>query len=172
LNEENVLEVIVARKPDREDLFHWVGPIYPRKHWVFKLKTRTDVHVQSVDDAKRYTIGALLDTANYALFLEQGFEPGKNLIAVDTSESKLNMFLAGRIDLVSYLPLEAAYRLKLLGKSYELVEPLFLASGDLEYYFGLSKAIPEEIVQTLQYHLDEMKHDGTFEKIKHHYIEE
>ncbi len=165
LEKGNVLLFTTTRTPEREDLFKWVGPIYPREQWIFKLKERTDIQVDSLEDAQQYTIVDVEDSANYQFLLKHGFEPGKNLLTTNTWDSKIKMLLAGRVELASYIPLELAYRLRQIGKNYDLVEPLFLASGDLWYYLAFSTGTPDEVVDRFQQALDAMKHDGTYDAL-------
>ncbi len=170
LKEENVLLFTTTRSSQREDLFKWVGPIYPREQWIFKLKERTDIQVDSLEDAKHYTIIDVENSANYQFLLKHGFEPGKNLLSTNTWDSKIKMLLAGRVELVSYIPLELAYRLRQIGKKYEMVEPLFLASGDLWYYLAFSKGTADEVVDRFQQALDTIKQDGTYDALLEKYM--
>jgi len=170
LEEDNVLLFTTTRTPQREKLFKWVGPIYPREQWVFKLKSRDDIKIANIQAAKSYTVAEVEDSANFQEFVNHGFLPGKNLITISKGDSKIEMFLAGRIDLVSYIPLEAAYRLRKLGKSYDLIEKLFLMSGEYKYYLAFSHGTDDEIVAQFQKAFDDMKHDGLYNKILKKYM--
>lgn len=171
LEEANVLLFTTTRTPERDALFQWVGPIYPRDQWIFKLNARADIQIDSLEAAQRYTIVDVEDSANYQFLKQQGFEPGRNLLTANTWESKLKMFLAGRVDLVSYVPLELASRLRQIGRRYDLVEPLFVASGDLWYYLAFSRGTPVEVVEQFQQALDAMKADGTYDALLAHYMQ-
>jgi len=170
LEEDNVLLFTTTRTPQREKLFKWVGPIYPREQWVFKLKSRDDINVDNIQEAMVYKVAEVEDSANYQAFVKHGFLPGKNLITLSKGDSKIKMFLAGRIDLVSYIPLEAAYRLRELGKSYDIMKKLFLMSGEYKYYLAFSYGTDDEIVEQFQKAFDDMKHGGHYEKILKKYM--
>ncbi len=165
LEEKNVLLFTTTRTPEREKLFKWVGPIYPRQQWIFKLVERSDIRIDSLDESKRYKIVEVENSANYQFFVKHGFEPGKNLMTTNTWKSKINMLIAGRVDLASYIPLELGFRLKQIGKKHALVEKLFLVSGDLQYYLAFSRETPDDIVKRFQGELDAMKKDGTYNKL-------
>jgi polar amino acid transport system substrate-binding protein len=171
LEEEDVLLFTTTRTPEREDLFKWVGPIYPREQWMFTLKKRPDIQIKTLEEAKRYTIVEVEDSANYQFFVKHGFEPGKNLLTANTWESKIKMLLAGRVDLASYIPLELAYRLRQVGENYDVVEQLFLVSGEFQYYLAFSLGTPDAIVEQFQRALDAMKQDGTYQKLLEKYME-
>lgn len=169
LEEDNVLLFTTTRTLEREKLFKWVGPIYPRQQWIYKLKNRTDIQVHSLEETKQYKFVAIYDSANYQFLLKQGFEPKKNLFTANTMGSKYNMFLSERIDLALFLPLEIAYWLKKNDKNVE-VEPLFLASGELWYYLAFSQGVPDKVVAQFQQALDTMKQDGSYELLLQRYM--
>ncbi|NQY93223.1 MAG: transporter substrate-binding domain-containing protein, partial [Campylobacteraceae bacterium] len=54
---KNHLIYSIARIPEREELFHWIGTIAPYSTSFYKLKSRKDIKINSLDDAKKYTIG-------------------------------------------------------------------------------------------------------------------
>ncbi len=59
-----LLSAGVVRKPDREDLFHWIGPIADRNIYLFKLKSRTDIILNSIEDVKKYRVGSVIEAAS------------------------------------------------------------------------------------------------------------
>lgn len=121
----NTLIYSIFRTPERENLFHWVCPLLePIREYLFKLKSRTDIHVVSVDDAKKYITAIVRGSVGYNFLLEQGFKAGGNL---DVSADPLNIpkkLVAGRVDLVMTTEFTLSESLKLVGASYELVERL------------------------------------------------
>lgn len=171
LEEDNVLLFTTTRTPEREDLFKWVGPIYPREQWMFTLKERSDTQITTLEEAKHYTIVEVEDSANYQFFVKHGFEPGKNLLTTNTWESKIKMLLAKRVELASYIPLELAYRLRQIGENYDVVEQLFLVSGEFQYYLAFSLGTPDAIVEQFQHALDAIKQDGTYQRLLEKYME-
>ena len=60
LNDKNVLIYTIARTPEREKLFKWVGEITPADSIIaYKLKKRGDIIVKTVQDLKKYKIGVV-----------------------------------------------------------------------------------------------------------------
>ena len=43
---------MTVRSGKREGLFKWVGPLAPRKMWLYKLKKRKDINVKTLEDAR------------------------------------------------------------------------------------------------------------------------
>ncbi len=170
LSEENVLLFTTTRTPKREALFKWVGPIYPRQQWMFRLGSRTDIKARDLESARRYKVAEVEDSANYQTFVKNGFVPGKNLVLVNTWNSKINMLLAGRVDMASFLPLEFAHRMRLLGKEFNMLERMFLVSGEFKYFLAFSRGTPDSAVTAFQQAYDGMKADGSYDRILKKYM--
>ncbi len=96
-----MLSAAVVRKPEREVLFHWIGPIADRNIYLFKLKSRTDIKLKSVEDAKMYEVGSVIAAAS-GDFLES---KGVKVRRVSRYKQNLYMLLKGRIDLAGYFRL-------------------------------------------------------------------
>jgi polar amino acid transport system substrate-binding protein len=169
LNEPNVMLFTTTRNPDRENLFKWVGPIYPREQWLFKLKARKDILITSLEDAKKYKTVATNNAANYEFLIKNGFEPGQNLITTNFADSKIKMFLSGRADIAFFMPIEIAFQLK-KRKSLQMVERIDVGQGKLYYYLAFNIKTPGEIISKFQNAFDAMKTDGTYETILNEYM--
>lgn len=61
--ESGVLLFTLGRTPQREAHFHWIGPTFPLEYRAYRLKERSDVVVNSVDDLRRYRISVVRDSA-------------------------------------------------------------------------------------------------------------
>lgn len=65
---------VTARIPERETLFKWVGPLGP-DDWVLLARADSPITLNSLEEARQYTIGAYKNDA-IALSLEkQGLAP-------------------------------------------------------------------------------------------------
>jgi polar amino acid transport system substrate-binding protein len=88
----------MARTPEREKLFQWVGPIYRAQPSLFALQD-FDRTVTSLAKAKAYRIGVLRDDIGESLLMESGFT-GNALIRVSSLEQLILMLKARRIDMI------------------------------------------------------------------------
>ncbi len=178
--EPNILIVNMARMESRDTLFKWVGPTSPREIWLFKLKSRKDIKINSLEDAKKYRVGSMLDSASTEELIRSGFQKGKNLDLVFDENLNLLKLIKGRVDLITFHKFEMPWRLKRLIQSSDTritaltihdVEPAYLLSGNYQYYFALSRQIPDSIVMRLQNALDTLKKDGRYNRIWKKYME-
>lgn len=100
LEEQNVLIYTIARTGERENLFKWVGPFAPRLVYLFKLKKRADIVLNTLEDAKKYKIGVVRDDATTQLLLQNGFEVNTQLDIVPTEDINQRSYLPGGLTLL------------------------------------------------------------------------
>ncbi|WP_462163362.1 substrate-binding periplasmic protein [Pseudoalteromonas xiamenensis] len=119
----NTLIYSIFRTPERESWFHWGCPLLqPVKEYVFTLKSRKDIKIRTLEDAKQYITSTVRGSVGHDFLVNQGFEAGKNLdVAADASAIPRKL-LAGRVDLTMTTEYTMFEALKHIGMSYDLVE--------------------------------------------------
>jgi polar amino acid transport system substrate-binding protein len=86
----------MARSPEREHLFMWVGPIGSYENWLY-VKKGSDLRVSSLDEAKAVEkIAVVKDEAGQLKLADQGFI---NFVYTDTSVDGLKKLMSGQADL-------------------------------------------------------------------------
>ena len=164
--EPNILLFSMTRSEERENLFKWVGPIASRTIWFWKLKSRKDISVKTLDDIKLYRTGAVREFSSTRYMQELNF----TLDLTNSEELNFKKLIAGRFDLLTALELAAAYHMKKQGKNFDQLERVIKLDDRYNYYLALNINTSDEIVQKLQSALDEMKTDGSYERIKTLYL--
>ncbi len=167
--EPNILLFTMTRTKERENQFKWVGPVAERVQWLWKLKKRTDINIKTLKDAENYTITVVPDSAVYQYLVSQGFKDEKQLRPIYDGNLSTKIFLVGHDDLIFDTKLGMAYRLKLLGKSADLVEPVLALPSTGNYYLAFSLRTPDSTVSLFQEVLDNLKSNGTFNRILQKY---
>lgn len=71
--EPNVLIYLIARTPERESLFKWVGELTRIEYHFYKLRERKDIVAGNLQDAKQYRVGVLRDDLRHQYLQAQGF---------------------------------------------------------------------------------------------------
>lgn len=161
----NVLIYTLARSPEREELFKWIGPIVPPiRAALFKLKERTDIVLTSLDDARQYQIGVVQNDGGHQILLQYGFEDEKNLFTVTKGDQNIRKLLAGRIDLMFSDSLFVTMKAKELGLPVEQIEEAFLAM-EVENYMAFSRQTPDDVVERVRTAFEQLKADGAVEAI-------
>jgi polar amino acid transport system substrate-binding protein len=98
LHTDNVLIYSIARTPQREHLFKWVGVIAPAKWFFYSLATHPIV-LHSLADARHYKIATVKDDAGEQYLLAEGFKPGKELQSGNVYDNNYRKLKAGRVEL-------------------------------------------------------------------------
>ncbi|MFB3241118.1 transporter substrate-binding domain-containing protein [Aeromonas salmonicida] len=161
LHQPNTVIFSIVRLPEREDLFHWVGPIAPRTLWFYRLAKREEVTASHLSELAPWRIAVVRNSAAARELAEMGL----NLVLVHDEDDKFRMMLRRRADIAPALQMGAAYHIESLGHSYSDFVPLFQYQDTKQFYFAFSLETDEAIIKALQGTLDSMRADGTYDEI-------
>ena len=168
LKKENILIYTISRTPAREDLFKWVGEIAPTGSCLFALTT-SDIQINTLDDAKKYTIGTVREDVRDQFFKGKGF---KNIRSGNSYEQNFTKLLKKRIDLWAMAELVAYHIVKKLGNSSNIIKKVYYLEevSKSKYYMAFSKNTPDDIVNKVRNALEQLKKDGTVKTIHSKYL--
>lgn len=151
-----------TRTAERESKFKWVGPL-AFNSWILYGMANRDIHLNTLEDARPYTIGTYNADARDTYLRGKGFHV--ETVTNDTlNPPKLRL---NRIDLWASGPYEAAAQIIPNGWSRMIVPVLTFNRVDL--YLACNLAMPSELVDQLNATLNAMNSDGTSAKIDRHY---
>lgn len=155
-NEQNVLIYSISRIPEREKLFKWIGVIAPYEVYFWKLSSRTDIKVETMEDAKKYLVGGVNSDIK-AMYLEKiGFINGKNLSLVNSDELNLRMLQAKRIDIIPSEVGSFKHRVKAANLDLQSFTKLTKISGlPNELYLAASLNTSDEVIEKIRFSLAE-----------------
>jgi len=161
LRRPNVCLFSTTRLPQREKLFKWVGPLYEQL-WGFYAKKDSGIKVTSLDDAKSIgRIGTYYDDAKEQFLKKRGFT---NLVTMNKNIINVKHLLRGDIDLWVSSNFNMPYLAKQAGENPDLLE-LVYSFRSVENYIAFSSKTSDAVVSSWQQALDEIKRDGTFDRI-------
>ncbi|MBK5378018.1 ABC transporter substrate-binding protein [Pseudomonas sp. TH43] len=153
---------VMARLPDREKLFKWVGPIGP-DDWIMLAKADSKITLETLNDARKYKIGAYKGDAIAETLTKQGLKP----VVVLRDQDNAKKLVSGQIDLWATGDPAGRYLARQDGVT-GLKTVLRFNSAEL--YLALNKEVPEETVKKLQAALDQMRKDGVVDDIMGRYL--
>ncbi len=162
----NSILYTVVGNSERRKTFHLIGPVSDRNQYLYKLKSRKDIVVNSIEDAKKYVIGAVYGTAITDLLLSKGLKPHK----VAKHDQTVKMLLKGRIDLVVHLDYSLACIAKSLGEKYSTFEPVLLVDGSKKYYIAINKYSSPSVIENFENSFKKLKNSGALSKIQEKYL--
>jgi len=173
----NTLIYSLARTPERETLFQWVGPISSRRILLYKLSDRTDISIRTLDDARAYRIGTTRESAAAKSLIKLGFAinglqdvPGPGLDLAAHDESNMKKFIAKRFDLLVSLDWAAAYNARNAGLGPDDLQAVWVLDESLSYWYGLNPATDPEVAKKLNAALQKIKNDGRYLQLKQKYL--
>lgn len=152
------------RTPERDDLFKWVGPLHFIKYILFAKKDYPTA-INNLEDARKVVaIGCVAEDIGQKILLKKGFKNLDPYFGTKANIQNMKKLLAGRIDLWFSSKKEVGVVASQLGiDPSELKETIVVAEQFA--YIAFSKKTPDAIVERWQKALDDMKNDGTYEKI-------
>ncbi|MBJ2347721.1 MULTISPECIES: substrate-binding periplasmic protein [Pseudomonas] len=153
---------VMARLPEREKLFKWVGPIGP-DDWVMLAKADSKIALGSLEQARQYRIGAYKGDAIAETLAKQGLKP----IVVLRDQDNARKLVNGQIDLWATGDPAGRYLARQEGVS-DLRTVLRFNSAEL--YLALNKDVPDGVVARLQKALDELRKEGAVDAIMARYL--
>lgn len=161
LTHPNVVLYSTTRTPEREAMFHWVGPLCTL-HWGFYARKGANVRITSIEDARKvHAIGTYRHDARQQELRSLGFS---NLDIASAPEASLKKLMAGRVDLWLYDNLGMPQIARKAGVDPARLEMAF-SMGTHSLYIAMSRQIPEAIVSLWQRTLNAMKKDGSFRRL-------
>lgn len=170
LKNKNTLLFTTSRTKQRENLFKWVGPLYPRRIVLYRLKSNKNIIVNNINDLKKYTIGVVRGASVEEYLISKGF---KDQIHYDKAtigkQSILKLFL-NRVDLIPGSEISMPFRMQKTPYKFSELEMAFVLINQGGYYIAVNKNTSDKIVKKIQIALDSLIKEGMREKIIKKYL--
>jgi len=165
---DSVLIYSIARNPQREKLFKWVGVIAPTQYYLFSLPQRK-LRFDRLEQAKAYQTATVNEDAGEQFLITKGFVKGQNLQSSVKYELNYEKLKRGRVDLWIMPELVAVYLARQAGdtptqtlaRSYAVTE-----LGNDGYYMAFGAGTPDALVERLAKALATIKGNGTYDALK------
>jgi polar amino acid transport system substrate-binding protein len=165
LTRPDVLLFSTSRTREREELFHWVGPL-DELVYCFFVRADSAVAIHSLDDARKLgAIGVYLSDFRDLYLTRAGFA---NLDRVSDQVANVKKLMNGRIDALVSSTTGIAELAKSAGYPVSDFQPAFPFLRT-QLYLAFSKGTPPATVAAWSDALKAMKKDQTFERIYRKY---
>lgn len=154
-----------TRVPEREALFKWVGPTH-ENDWTLFGRAGRDYKIATIEDARKYRIGAYNGDVRSEALIAQGF----NVDTVQDNQSNPRKLLVGRIDLWASSVRVGTAIVSENGWSGQIVPVLTFKRTEL--YLACNRAVPDALVAKMNAALRAMNSEGVSAAIerKYHYV--
>jgi polar amino acid transport system substrate-binding protein len=168
LRDPNTCIYSISKSKERLPLFQWIGELSYNTTAIYGLASRSDIQLQSLEQAKKYVIAVTRDDVTHHYLLKHGFVEGKNLYLLENVANMLNV-LEGRrqgIDMVIINETILKYRAQESGLALaDFRKLLVLPDLPLDFHLACSLKTSADTIQRLRQSLQVMKSDGRFNQI-------
>ncbi|MDM8540955.1 transporter substrate-binding domain-containing protein [Desulfococcaceae bacterium HSG7] len=172
LVEKNHLLFSVSRTKKREKMFKWVGTVCPYNVYMYKLKSRKDIKIDSIPDINKYSTGSVRKDIKIEYLINKGIT---NVDYVLNDEQNIKKMVKGRVDVIPYHELGFAYKVNLLkykGVTMDDFEKVyFLKDISKELYMAFGTKTSDRVVEKFRKGLEKIKRDGAFDRIHKKYLQ-
>lgn len=163
LEEKNTLIYPLVRTPEREGAFEWIGVVATGKTYLYSLQTRHDIDLQSLDDAKKKSIGVLRGAVRFRYLKTRHFT---NLVEDISPRASAQKLILGWIDLWAADENTAYYTLSMMGYDpRRLIKRHFPLDIELDGYLAFSKDSDRELVESFRKAFIRLQVSGEYEKM-------
>lgn len=159
-----------VRTPEREKLFRWVGPISPRRIYLYRLEKRSDIQLHTAAQLKQLRIATMFDSASQKRLQQLGLRLGEGLDSDHSDASSLGKLQLGRVDLAAMLDWAMSWQLQQAGIPAQQVRPVALLDGRGQYWYALNLQTPAETVRRLQTALNGLVKTGYAARLRQKYL--
>lgn len=159
----NTMIYPMARTPTREDQFHWVGELLPIQYYLYRLKTRTDIKMETLADARNYKIGVVNYYAMHEYLLDKNIH---SVEPVNSSEQNIKKLLLGRIDLFVASDSGILPMCRRINVDCELITPAFKLADEISgLYLAFSQGTDPELIEKAKLADAKLKEQGVHREI-------
>lgn len=148
----------IAKTPEREDLFSWIGPVVTADITLYSSRSR-NISIHDPADLAGYTIGAVADDVAIDSLYRSGVDR-TTIITGPDPYTLISSLENGTIDLFAYGDIAAEYHIKnATGKS-----GYFRVSGRIDtvpVYIGVNKETSPDLVEKIRDGFEELKKSRT-----------
>ncbi len=162
----NAFMFSLLKTPHRESQFKWVGQSYKSEAFLVGLKSRSDINISNLEEAKNYVVGTIRGYHADAFLKKAGFSTDKNLSLSVKYDRMWPMLFKQRIDLVltNYIALDR--EISSVGLDPKAIKK-YIAINHFpnQLYIATSPTTSDDIVLVLRQALEKLKQSGQYQTI-------
>lgn len=143
----NSLIFSMARTSEREKLFYWIGEILEFDVHLYKKKSNSKININTIDDLKKYQIGALVNDVKGIYLRKLGIQ----IFDLSSEENGMGLVMLGRLDLIPVDSNSLKFRLRKLNLPEDALTPtIHLTEISKPLYLAMHKDTPIKIVNVIK----------------------
>ncbi len=170
LDTPNTLIYSIARSPQREKDFIWLGPILPRNTWIYgTAEMKASIHAKK--DLAGARIGVTREDASVDELLAADV-PRTSITVLNSNADVMKMLKLGKINVVLNTEIGMAFNLQNSEMPPDAISKLMPMSDGSVLYFAMNPRSDPALINRLQSSIDKLKREGKIEAIVRNYTKE
>jgi len=167
LQKKNTCIYSLARLPQRQNLFHWIGHITTSTISLYALKNKT-LKIDNLTQAKNYKIAVIKDDVTHHFLLSKGFVENKNLYVMNNYDSLLKLLEipSRQIDFVVINDDLINNRVKNTAQASKYQAVFLFKELTLDFYFACSLTTDKALMASLTQAMAILEKQGAYAAIK------
>jgi len=163
LHEPNVLIYPVTRTAIREELFKWVGEIDKVTIKFYKLRGRTGITLNNLEDAKRYTVGVVRNDTKQTFLELQGFT---RLVVSADNRDNFQKLLNQQVQLLPMSEPSARLASEAAQVDFDSLEEIYsINEQPARIYMAFSRDTSDEMVDKARRSFEQLEASGAVARI-------
>jgi len=165
-HQPNVFMFSLLKTSDRTPRFKWLGQTYKAKAYLVGLKSRSDLQLNTIEDAKSLVVGTIRGYHSEHYLKEANFTIEDNLHLSVNYQQMWGMLFKNRIDLVltNFIALE--FELNSIDLEVnDITTYLELEDFPNQLHIATGLTTPDQTIKKLSDALIQIKADGSYQQI-------
>lgn len=163
LHESNVLIYPITRTAIREALFKWVGEIDRVTIKFYKLRALDGITLDSLEDAKRYTVGVVRNDTKQIFLQLQGFT---RLVVSADNHDNFQKLLNQQVQLLPMSEASARLACEAAHVDFSTLQDIYSVDDQpAKIYMAFSRNTPDEIVEKARRSFEHLERSGAVARI-------
>ena len=166
LTKPDMVLLTLLKTPKREPQFEWLGTISHVNASLIRLKSREDLAVSDIDQAKAFRVGTIRGYGSATYLAQQGFEENKNLVLVSEPHHLWKLLFHGRIDFVVSTLDTGSYEIEAAGfNPNDVSSALTIAPLSAELHVATGMKTGQSEANAIKHAIATLKENGEYQRI-------
>lgn len=160
----NIMLFSVTRNKDRENQLKWVGSIATFDNYLWRIRKRSDITIDTISDTMKYRIAVPRNDVQHHELKALGFRESLNLVLTSDYDTSVKLALRERVDLIMGNHLFLSEQLKANLSDITQVIPVYqMAPSTL--YIAFSRQTDDSLVKKFQDALEQVKQSQRYHQL-------
>ncbi len=166
LTRPNTFIFSMLRSIEREDKFIWIDKLFTLRSYLAALKSRTDIKINDISDAKKYTVSSIRQDLAEDYLLANGFTHKKNLYVTKKYNVLWQALYSGRTDLAFTNSMIWQHEITSSGLDASKLNLVYeIPNFASELYLAANSATESDVINRVKTSLASIKADGRYDKL-------